>query len=50
MRPDEWATNHEVQAIKGQSGKSGQGAETVNVLIWGDLSPRLRVTLVERPG
>jgi len=37
MRPDEWATNHEVQAIKGQSGKSGRGAGTVNDLIWGDL-------------
>jgi len=39
VRPDEWASNHEVQAIKGQSGKSGQGAKKVNVLIWGDLSP-----------
>ena len=39
VRPDEWASNHEVQAIKGQSGKSGQGAGTVNVLIWGDLPP-----------
>jgi hypothetical protein len=39
VRPDEWANNHKVQAIKGQSGKSGQGAGTVNVLIWGDLPP-----------
>jgi len=39
VRPDEWATNHEVQAIKGQSGKSGRGAGTVNDLIWGDLLP-----------
>jgi hypothetical protein len=38
VRPDEWAHNHEVHAIKGQSGKSGQGARKVNVLIWGDLS------------
>ena len=37
VRSDEWATDHEVQAIKGQSGKSGQGARKVNVLIWGDL-------------
>ena len=37
MRWDEWAHNHEVQAIKGQSGKSGQGAGKGNVLIWGDL-------------
>ena len=37
MRSDERATNHEVQVIKGQSGKSGQGARKVNVLIWGDL-------------
>ncbi len=37
VRSDEWATNHEVQAIKGQSGKSGQGAGKVKVLIWGDL-------------
>ena len=39
MRPDEWAIDHEVQAIKGQSGKSGWGAEKANALIWGDLSP-----------
>ena len=39
VRPDEWAYNHEVHAIKGQSGKSGQGARKVNDLIWGDLSP-----------
>ena len=37
MRSDEWASNHKVQAIKGQSGKSGKGAAKVNVLIWGDL-------------
>jgi len=29
---------HEVQAIKGQSGKFGKRAGKVNVLIWGDLS------------
>ena len=37
VRSDEWASDHEVQAIKGQSGKSGRGAGKVNVLIWGDL-------------
>lgn len=37
MRSDEWATYHEVRAIKGQSRKSGKCAEKVNVLIWGDL-------------
>jgi hypothetical protein len=31
--------NHEVQAIKGQSGKSGWGAPKANALIWGDLPP-----------
>jgi hypothetical protein len=31
---------HEVQVIKGQSSKLGKCAEKVNVLIWGDLSPR----------
>ncbi len=44
MRPDEWARYHEVQAIKGQSSKLGKGAEKVNVLIWGDLSPSGRKT------
>ena len=49
MSSDEWASNHEVQAIKGRSGKSGRDAGTASVLIWGDLSlcqdtwqPRLR--------
>jgi hypothetical protein len=37
VRPDEWARNHKVQVIKGQSGKSGWDARKVNVLIWGDL-------------
>jgi hypothetical protein len=37
---DEWAMYHEVQVIKGQSSKLGKCAEKVNVLIWGDLSPR----------
>ena len=37
MRSDEWASNHEAQVIKGQSGKSGQGAGKGSVLIWGDL-------------
>ncbi len=37
MRSDEWATDHEVQVIKGQSGKFGKRAEKVMVLIWGDL-------------
>ena len=37
VRSDEWATNHEVQTIKEQSGKSGWGARKANVLIWGDL-------------
>ena len=37
MRSDEWAQYHEVQAIKGQSGKFGKRAEKVMVLIWGDL-------------
>ena len=37
MRPDEWAMYHEVQAIKGQSGKFGKRAGKVIVLIWGDL-------------
>jgi len=36
---DEWARNHEVQAIKGQSGKSGGCAGTASALIWGDLLP-----------
>ena len=56
VRPDEWAYNHEVHAIKGQSGKSGQGAGKVSVLIWGDLSsgqsignPRCEARL-RRPG
>ena len=40
MSLDEWAMYHEVQAIKRQSSKSGKCAEKVNVLIWGDLSPR----------
>jgi hypothetical protein len=40
VRSDEWATYHEVQAIKGQSGKFGKRARKVIVLIWGDLSPR----------
>lgn len=39
MRSDEWAHNHKVQAIKGQSGKSGWDARKANALIWGDLSP-----------
>lgn len=39
VRSDEWAHNHKVQAIKEQSGKSGQGAGKVSVLIWGDLRP-----------
>lgn len=39
VRSDEWAYDHKVQAIKGQSGKSGWGATKVNVLIWGDLPP-----------
>jgi hypothetical protein len=39
VRSDEWARNHKVQAIKGQSGKSGWDARKVNVLIWGDLPP-----------
>ena len=38
MRSDEWAMDHEVHTIKGQSGKSGWAAGTVNALIWGDLS------------
>jgi len=38
VRSDEWAMYHEVQVIKGQSGKFGKRAEKVNVLIWGDLS------------
>jgi hypothetical protein len=38
VRSDEWATNHEVHTIKGQSGKLGRCAEKVNVLIWGGLS------------
>ena len=38
-RSDEWALNHKVQAIKGQSGKSGRDVGTANVLIWGDLTP-----------
>ena len=37
MRSDEWARYHEVQAIKGQSGKFGQRARKVIALIWGDL-------------
>ena len=37
MRSDEWAQYHEVQAIKGQSGKFGKRAEKVISLIWGDL-------------
>jgi hypothetical protein len=35
--------NHEVQVIEGQSGKSGQGAGTVNDLIWGDLPSDQRI-------
>ncbi len=42
VRPDEWANDHEVRAIKGQSGKSGWGARKVSVLIWGDLPPSQR--------
>ena len=42
MRSDEWAQYHEVQAIKGQSGKFGKRAEKVMVLIWGDLLLRPR--------
>ena len=38
-RSDEWAKDHKVQAIKGQSGKSGWAALKANALIWGDLSP-----------
>jgi hypothetical protein len=37
---DEWAQYHKVQVIKRQSSKLGKCAEKVNVLIWGDLSPR----------
>ena len=40
MSPDEWASCHEVQVIKGQSGKWGQCAGKVNALIWGDLALR----------
>jgi group II intron reverse transcriptase/maturase len=40
VRSDEWAQYHEVQAIKGQSGKFGKRAGKVIVLIWGDLSLR----------
>jgi hypothetical protein len=40
VRSDEWAQYHEVQVIKGQSGKFGKRAGKVTVLIWGDLSSR----------
>ena len=39
MSLDEWATDHEVHAIKRRSGKSGRDAGIASVLIWGDLSP-----------
>ena len=40
-RSDEWATNHEVQAIKGQSGKSGWWPSTTIRIV--HVLPHLRI-------
>ena len=37
VRSDEWAQDHEVRTIKGQSGKLCWCAGKINILIWGDL-------------